>query len=174
QLCAPLRTQLRQAEVQHLSLPARRNENVCRLDVAVDYAGGMRCIQGIGNLDRKRQNRVQLQGPASDAVLERTAFQKLHGNEVLAVVTADVVNGADVRMVERRSRPRFALKALQRLWIASQRIRKEFQSDVAPKAAVLRLVDHAHAAAAQLRDDVIVGNCPPEQRRTPSESRRAL
>src|SRR5262249_62331117 len=43
-----------------------------------------------------------------DAVLQRLAFQKLHGDEGLAILLVDVVTGADVGMVQRRGRLRFA------------------------------------------------------------------
>ena len=44
-------------------------------------------------------------GLPARSVLQRPAFQQLHGDEGLARVLVDVVNGADVRMVQRR-RPR--------------------------------------------------------------------
>ena len=47
------RRQLRQAEIEHLRVAARRDEDVGRLDVAVDDALRVRGVQRVGNLDRR-------------------------------------------------------------------------------------------------------------------------
>jgi hypothetical protein len=52
--------QLRQAEIQNLRLLALLNENVRRLDVAVDDALGMGGVQPVGYLDGQIQQRIDL------------------------------------------------------------------------------------------------------------------
>ena len=52
-------------------------------------------------------------------------------NEVLVVLLADLVNGADVRMIERGSRTSFAPETLQCLWVLRHVVRQEFQGDKA-------------------------------------------
>jgi len=49
------------------------------------------------------------------------SFQQLHGNERLAILFADVVDRADIGMIESGSRPRFALEAFQRRGIECSR-----------------------------------------------------
>ena len=44
-------------------------------------------------------------------MLQRQPVQKLHRDEGLAVLLVNLVDGADIRMVERRSGLRLALKA---------------------------------------------------------------
>ena len=100
--------------------------------------------------------RFHLHRPARDPVLQRQAIQKLHGDERLAVVLADLVNRADVGMVQRRGRLRFAPEALQRLRVLGHIIGQELQSDKAAELCVLGLVDHAHPAATELLDDAVV------------------
>ena len=97
-------------------------------------------------------------GRVFDAVLQRGAFQQLHGDEVLVALAADVVDRADVRMVEGGSGPRFALETLQRLRVAGDLRRQELEGHKAAQARVLRLVDDAHAAAAQLLQYLIMRN----------------
>jgi hypothetical protein len=47
-------------------------------------------------------------------VLERAAVHEFHGDEGMAVLLADVVDGADVGMVERGGSFGFATEALER------------------------------------------------------------
>ncbi len=71
---------------------------------------------------------------------------------------ADVVDGADVRVVERGRRLGLALEAAQGLGILGDVVRQELQGDKTVEARIFRLVDHTHAATAQLLDDAVVRN----------------
>jgi hypothetical protein len=44
-------------------------------------------------------------------MLERRAIEKFHGDESLAILLADVVNGADIGVVQRGGGLSFTLKA---------------------------------------------------------------
>src|ERR1700740_1297740 len=99
-----LRRKLCKAEVEHLGLAALRNENISGLDVTVNDATGMSCIERVGDLNGDVENDFKLQQFAIDAVFERGAVEELHCDEVLATFTADVVDCADVRMVQSRRR----------------------------------------------------------------------
>ncbi len=77
-------------------------------------------IEGIGNLDANGQNRCQIHRLAYDAVLQSHALQKFHDDEGFAVLFADVVNCADVGMVQCRSCPGLTPKSFQCLAIGSQ------------------------------------------------------
>ena len=69
-----VRRQLGQTEVQNLGLPTRRHENVCRLDVAMNDALGMRGVQRIGNLNRDLEQFLGLQPFRGDSLLEGSAL----------------------------------------------------------------------------------------------------
>ena len=73
-----------------------------------------------------------------------------------AVLLANVVNGADVRMIRGRSRLRLALKTAEGLRIACHFVRQELQSDEAVQPCVLSFVDDSHAAAAKFLDNAVV------------------
>ncbi len=104
-----------------------------------------------------RANRVfSVERAPGDAMLQGHAFEELHGDEALAVVLADFVDGADVGMVQRGGRARFAAETLQGLRVLGYIVGQEFQSDEAAEARVLGLVDDAHPAAAELLDDAVV------------------
>ena len=78
--------------------------------------------------------------------------------KVCAVFFADVVDGADVGMVESGGGFGFAAKAAEGLGIFGEVVGKKFQSDEAVEARVLSLVDDSHAAAAEHLDDAVMGD----------------
>ena len=90
----------------------------------------------------------------------------------LALVLADFVDSADVRVVERRSRARFPLEAGQRLLIAGHFLGQKLERYHAAELGVLGLVHHAHASAAQLADDTIVGKRAADSNPSPMECGR--
>ena len=143
-------------------MSALGDEKVGRLDVAMDDAFGMRRVERIGNFDRERQQRVQLHRTPGDHVLQGHAIEILHGDKRLAVLLANVVNGADVGMVQRRSRLRLALKAAERLGILGHFIGQELEGDKAMQPGVFGFVNHTHPAAAQLVDNAVMRNGLPD------------
>jgi hypothetical protein len=52
----------------------------------------------------------------------------------------------------------FALKTGERLRIAGQLLRQEFERDKTMEARVLGFIDHAHAATPEFLDDAVVRN----------------
>src|SRR5271157_574602 len=110
---------LRQAEVENLGVSALGYENIGGLDVAMDDARVMGSVQRLGDVNGQRQQRFRFQRTAADAMLQRHSIEKFHGNERSTVLLVNVVDGADVGMVQRRGGARFAAEALQRLPVGS-------------------------------------------------------
>ena len=131
-------------------MAATRDKNVGRLDVAMNDALAVGGIERVGNLDCQVKKQLGLQRLAGDLVLQGHAIEKLHGDERAPFVIADLVNRADVGMIQRRGGARFPAKTLQRLRILRDFIRQKFERDEAAKVGIFGLVDHAHATAAQL------------------------
>ena len=125
----------------------------------MDNAFGMRCIQRVGNLNPKIQHLAGAQGLAFYQFLQRLPFEQLHGNEVAPRILAHVIDSADIRMVQCRSRARFALQAFGGQMIESQLGGEKFQRYTASQARVLGLVDDSHAAVAELVQYLVVRNC---------------
>ena len=92
--------QLRQPEIQQLALPAPRHKNIRRLDVAMNNAPAVRRIEGIGDLNADPEQGLLIHRPSANAVFQRLTIEKLHRNERMAVMLIDLVNGADVGMVQ--------------------------------------------------------------------------
>ena len=68
----------------------------------------------------------------------------------------DLVDRADIGMVESGGGVRLALETGQSLGVLGDVIGKKLQGDKAVQGYVLGLVDHTHPAAAQLLDDAVV------------------
>ncbi len=68
---------------------------------------------------------------------------------------ADVVDRADVRVIEPGRRLRFAPEALKR-GVVRDVLRKKLERDAPAQANILGVVDDAHSAAAELREHAIV------------------
>ena len=132
------------------------DEEVRGLDVAMNDSFGMRGIEGVGDFDADIEQAFQFHRAIADAVLQGNALEKFHGDEGFAVVVADVVNGADVGMVQRGCGLGFALKAGEGLRVAGDIVGEKLESDEAVQAAVFRLVDNAHTAAPEFFNDAVM------------------
>src|SRR5450432_3567838 len=91
-------------------------------------------------------------------MFQRLPGQALHHDEEMPLVLADLVNGADVGMVQGRCGASLAAKTLESLRILRSILGKKFQSDEPAQQRVLGFVDHAHAAAAEEFNDPVVGD----------------
>ena len=145
-----------EAKIEDLGLTALGNHDVGGFDVAMDDARGVGHVQGIGDLDGELQQRIQIQGTAGDLVGQDAAVEVLHDDESAAVLLPDVMDRADVGVIEGGCRLRLALEAGERQGISGHRLREKLESDEAMQARVFRLVNHAHAPAAQFLDDAVV------------------
>ena len=148
--------ELCEAEVEHLGVAPPRDEDVRRLEVAVDDPLGVRREKRVGNLDGPGDDFVRLEAPLDHALAERLALEQLHRNEVAAFMLVDVVDRANVRVVERGRGLGLSLETCDRLKIAALLLAQELQGDWSFQAQTLGPVDDAHAAAAEFRRDAVV------------------
>ena len=82
--------------------------------------------------------------------LERLAFQQLHGDEVTPAVFANLVDGADIRVVQGGGGTSFTLKTVERERIFFRFGGQELEGDTAAQVEVLGFVHNAHPSTAQL------------------------
>src|SRR5213080_1074285 len=83
--------------------------------IAVNDSFRVRSVQRVRDLNGEVNKGVGLERLPCDPVLERLPFQQLNGNEGLAVVFINVVDSADVRVIERRRRVCFTPESFQGL-----------------------------------------------------------
>ena len=112
----------------------------------------------LGDIDGEYQQTLQLERPPLDAVLQGVAFEELHCDIGSAVLVANVVEDADVRVIQSGSSPSLLLKTAGSSRVVSDVVVQEFERDKAAEADVFGLVNHTHAAAAQFLQDAVVGN----------------
>ena len=112
-VCASdLRRRLGDSEIEQLRAPCRQKD-IRRFDVAMNDSGGVRRRERVGQCNRRLQQNGKVERALAQPLLERFALEELHDDERLVFRRfADVVDGADVRMVQRGDRPRFTLKPL--------------------------------------------------------------
>ncbi len=147
-----------QAEIEQLGLTALGDKNICGLDVAMDDALAVGGVERVGDLDTQSDQGFCVERPAFDAMLERLAFEKFHGDKSQAVLLVDFVNGADIGMIQSRGCLRFALKTAERLLIFGDIVGQELEGDEPAQLKVFGFVDYAHASAAQFFENPIVGD----------------
>ncbi len=146
--------ELGQAEVEDLGVPVLRDEDVLRLEVAVHDARLVRRLQRLGDLDGQRQRALELHRCAQQFP-KRGAVEQLLHHEVHAALVADVVHRGDVRVVERRRRPRLLLEPGQPLRVGGELLGQHLDGHLAAQARVLRQPHLAHAARAELLEDLV-------------------
>jgi hypothetical protein len=134
------------------------DENIRRFDVAVDDTLFVCCVERVSHLYAQLQQQIHRQRLAPDTMFERLPFEMLHHDEEPAVLLPDLMNRADVRVIQRRRGACLSLKSLQRIGIARQFLGQKLQGDVAAEARVLSFVDDSHSAATESLDDFVVGN----------------
>ena len=81
-----------------------RYKNIRGFDIAMNDAFGVGRIQRVGNLNAQIQNLLDGQRLAVHMPAQRFAFDELHRQEWTAVLFTDIVDGAYVGVIQRRSR----------------------------------------------------------------------
>ena len=103
--------------------------DVRRFQVAMDNALLMRLLQSLRDFGANLKNLIKRQRVLCQAIGERLAFEIFHDQEVGAVLGADVVQRADIRVLQRRNGPRFALHALFQFGIGGEMGGKNLDGD---------------------------------------------
>jgi hypothetical protein len=129
--------------------PPLRQHHVARLQVAVDHPPAVRGIERAGDLDCDLQRLFDRHGSLAQPRFQALAFEILHHQELDRALAADVVQRADVRMVQAGDGPRLALEALGEVARANLDRNRPIQSRVA------RAKDLAHPPGTQRGDDLI-------------------
>src|SRR5579864_2051426 len=122
----------------------------------MDDATFVRRVEGVRNLYCDFDNAIVGQRLVCNEVLEGPACEALHHNERLTVSLVNLVNRADVRVVESGSGAGFSLEPLEGLTVPHQSGWEKLNSNVPAEAKIHGAVDHSHATAAEMFFDPVV------------------
>src|SRR5215472_1855674 len=106
-----------------------------------------------------------------DALPNGVALEILHRDVTLFFMNADVINRADVGVIERRSGTRLAFETLEGDPVTDKIRGQKFERHKTVQPCVTRLVNDTHAPTTHLGDHSIVGNFRKLQERTPETVR---
>ncbi len=111
--------------------------------------------QRLGHGNPDLDDFVQRHRTFTQSFRESFTFQELHHQVIGAVLRADVIEMADVRMVQRGNGPRLALHTLLQFRRRGKMRSENFNRHHAIQAGVHRTVNFPHSACAQRRLDFI-------------------
>ena len=146
---------LREAEVGHVGLAIGVEQDVRRLQVAVNDPLLVQMFDGPSHGGHQPHGGVDADWSLLDPFGEALAGDVLHREEVLAVKLADVVDVDDVRVSQSGGGLGFGLKAADQLGRSEVAGQDHLDGHRAVEPFLPGLVDDAHAAAADLADQLV-------------------
>lgn len=114
---------LRQAEVQKLRSGLGQHD-VRRLEIAVHHSLTVCFVKGIGDLNRVPQRLFEGHRSFLQTLRQRLPLEVLHDEEVHVSFPADVMERADLGVVQTGNRSRFSLEALAKVGITRKGVRE--------------------------------------------------
>jgi hypothetical protein len=149
-------------EVGQVDVTVVCDEDVGRLDVAVDESARVGGVQGGSDLPGDRDCLFFRQRPFCKQLLELGAVDVAHGDVQLAGDLAGVVDGDDVRVVDRGGEAGLAQEALAEPFVFRELGSENLQRHRPFEREVVGAVDHPHPAPADQRLDPIAGELAPD------------
>jgi len=143
-----------QTEIEQLGA-ALRDHDVARFQIAMNDPGAMGLVECLRDLASVPEYVCQWQRATRVAVREGVPLDELHDQIIDSVLMTDVVERADVGVVERRDRLRLALEAVAELRVLRELGGKDFDRDAAIESGITRAIHLAHATGSDRRDDFI-------------------
>jgi len=144
-----------QAEIENFQATVARNENVFRLEVAVNNP---LLVQGGETVGELRGNVLWLCGPAcrlKECLAESFAFEEFGNDVVDACSLADVVNPDDVGMIQSGDGTSLLFEAAKAIGIIDKGRGKSLEGNVALQSSVASAIGFAHGSSTDGRDDFI-------------------
>src|SRR5215469_793036 len=136
-------------------MPAGRHKQVRWLDVSVNDTNRVNGIESVSDVSRKGQKDMSLER-VGDAFSQEHSLEQLHHDEGTSLMFPDVVNCANIWVIQCRGGLRFAAESLQSLCVSCQFFGQEFEGHKAIQPGVLRFINDTHASAPQPLNDAIM------------------
>ena len=141
-------------------MAALRDKNVCGFDVSMNYPFGVGCIEPVSHLDAEfRMAAVSVGCPPM------RCFSVTPSRYSIAmkapVLLSNLVDGADVRVIQRRGGFSFAPESSSACGF-EHIVRQKFEGYETVQACVFGLIDDTHASATEFLNDAVAANCSAE------------
>ena len=107
------------------------------------------------DLPCNRQRFIEWERALGDSIGQRRAFHQLQHQRMHATGVFEAVDTADVRMIQRGQRFRFALEPRDPLGIGDEQLRQDLDRDFALKLRVPRAINLPHPPGAKRREDFV-------------------
>ena len=112
-------------------------------------------VESIGDLRRDCENLIEWQRPLLQPCRQRLSLQIRHDDEMRAVEFADVVDPADVRMIERGHGAGLPLEAAAQIWVEGDVGPEHFDRDGPIETGIAGAIDLTHSTRAERRSDFV-------------------
>ena len=154
--------QLGQAKVDDLEVAVLRDEQVFGLEVTVNDAAPVHLGEGVSRLTCVVKRLPELQGASLEHVAQRAAVDVLHGDVRAVADLADVVDGGDVRVVDRCRQACFLDEPLAPRFITRQCGANQLEGRSALQVQVLGEKDLSHSTLPQMFEEAVVSDGGPQ------------
>jgi hypothetical protein len=145
-----------ETEVEDLGETAIGQHHIGRFQITMKDAEGVGGTEAVGDLDADGENELQAGGAFDDELVERLPGHVLHDDEGFLALFADLIDGADVGMLDGGGHAGFAQNGGAHLLLGESAALEDLQYDGAHQLRVIRKVHDAAAARSQLAGQLIV------------------
>jgi hypothetical protein len=142
-------------EVQDLGPAVVGQEDVVRLDIAVDDPARVGGREAVGDLGGDVDRLLGRERPAPQSLGERFALQKLRHGPRDRAKRARIVDRKDVRVIEGGDSPRFAVETREAVGVVRRRVREHLEGNLSTEAVVSSAIELAHASPRQGSEDLV-------------------
>ncbi len=151
---------LRQSKVRHLHAAAAVQQDVLRLDVAVDDALVVRELERIANLGHNGQRLARAYATAGEQLSQVHPVHEFHDEEIQSIRPAKIMDGDDARVVELGQRLGFAGEPFGKRGVVSNSGGQNLERHDSVEFFLPGFIHRPHAAAADQFDDFELGKLP--------------
>ena len=151
----PVADQLGETEIEDLDAPVFRQEDVRRLQIAVNDPNRVRGSEAAGDAERNFDRGGGRERASAKALRERFAIEKLGDQIGAAVLFPCIEHGDHVGVVEASHRLRFGLEALLQGRARPLAGAHDLDRDVAAQPLIVGAVDLAHPSPVHERHDAV-------------------
>ena len=148
---------MRQSEIHDDGTAFGGDHDIGRFDVAMDGAVVVGFLEPLGHLDAKVNQSVDVERALPDQRRQLAAFEIGHGDEGLPVDLVDLIDGANVGVIQRRRRAGLAKESGLGVRRAERLGGKEFERNKPLQAQILGFIDNPHPAFPEFFEDFVMG-----------------